>query len=778
MDNWGRARRLLSAVALIGLTTALGPATADAQRADRGQVGRLIGNKVHSPVVATNPLVLRIPVVLRRGVRGNRVTVELLDVSAPGGRQRVIFDKFGVAFQKPRRARGPALLVSVATSPALTPGTYKLRVALRQRRRSQRLAFQIDIAPAELRQPGTIRIRRTERWPFHDGVERHHLPLRETGRRTQITNVSVTQIDPLRSGTEQAPGSIAVRASEKPIAVVPGGFTEVEIEPRGSFPVGTSTGKAEIDAGELAKPTELEVEVTQVRSRGYLVAILLLSVGLGWLTRTELVRRIQRAQAFAQIQQMLSRLRRARARYSDRTFTERMLEIEDDLLAARDTEDAAEIEAAITQADTDRQAALKDLKQRADAASKEHKELASTIAARREALPTDLAAALEGAQGALASARVMLDAGDVNGASDLIARTRSDVTAATSESGRSWRDAAASFVEAYERPNSSAIASADQAVLTKAEEATRALAAYSPDSTLGDQLAALVAAIDAVDSFAQAVAASAGLIVTQVGEILTPAEGTLLDERATTLIAIKQGLEGLRTALAEALSHNPGAYDDARSADAALAAQVASAIQMTAQLYETTQAVAPTLAAGDFIGSARAAVSQEDTGAFGSRLLSLAGPSAAVRTTVLERAVPLTAHPEAASLEAALPDQSSMVVDPVASVAAVHQKDRGELYKATLLQTALLAVVVVIVGYLAFVDQWTGTTANFVAAFAAGYLADLSVDAVRRNVEGLRGTPAEPANPPEGDTPAGQAGDAGTPATPPQGGARPGGGTT
>jgi hypothetical protein len=719
----------------------------------KGRVGSLIGNRVHTPTVSSNPLVLRLAVVLRRGVNARHVTAELLDVGAPGGRQPVYFDKFGVAFQKPRPSRGPALLVTVATSPALAAGSYKLRIGLREARHVQRLAFQIRIAPAVLRQPGTIRIRRTERWPFHDGVERHLLPLRETGRRSQITNVSVKQVDPLRMGTDQAPGSIGVRAGT-PVAVVPGGFAEATIEPRGSFPIGTSTGKAEIDAGELAAATQVDVEVTQVLSRGYLIFILLGGVVLGYLTRTELTKRIQRAEALAQIAQMLRRIQRDRIRHPDRTFLERMVDIEDDLRAARETEDGDKIEAAVTKAVADRDAALKALQERADAVNKEHAELADTLATRRDTLPADLSTALEGAQRGLELARARLDAGDVSGAADLVASIRHDVTRAAADSGRAWKRGAQPFVAAYDAPSRESIASADPAVREKADAATSALAVpalANPDASAADQLAGLAAAIDAVDALVRALATSAGLVVAQAREIL-PAEAT------THLVLIAQALEELVTALRQTASHSPDAYAAARSRDRDLAQLLADAVEQVAEVTEAGEPVRLALAGGDFIGAARLAVAAHPENpqhrAFMPAAPALTSP---VRTVLLDAPAAPASQAEPTPAGTAAPQGSPVVIDQGGGLDVVHQDDRKALYWATFAQTALLALVVVIVGYLTFADQWTGTTANIVTAFTAGYLADLGVDAVRRRVEGLKPgaaggnqapAPPQPAGPP------------------------------
>jgi hypothetical protein len=712
-------------------------------------VGRIVGSRVQAPVVDDNPLVLRVPLVLKRGAREGRLTAELLDVSAPGGRTASVFGRFGVELERTNRglAHGPALRLLVPTEPPLAPGTYKLRVTLRERRLgAQRIAFSIRLDAATLRPPGTIHIKHTERWPFHDGVERHSLPLRETSRRSHLTDISVKQVDPLNAGTDQASGSIG---ADTPIEVVPGGFQEAALGPRGSFPIGTSTGKVEIDAGELAEPIQVSAEVTHTLSRGYLILILILGVTLGFLTRTELVGRIQRAQAFAQIQQMLSRLRRARTRHPDPAFVAMTADIEEDLRAALDSGDATKIESAVTDADAALQAALKALKEKADEVAKELTTLAATIATRRDTLPPDLAAALEEAQKTISTARGKLDAGDVGGARSLVRYTAERVTGVAADSGQTWKDAASPVVGAYGAPNRNAVASSDEAVRAKADAAAVALATPAlgnRKSPATDQLAALLAAVDAVDAFVQAVASSASQIVTQLQEIL-PAE---VNE---SMVAAVQALEDLGTALNAALTHRADAYADAREADGALATCIARTVVAAAQLSGAAEdPIDVALKGGDFVGAARLALAASEpavTHAMAPEDPTVAPATPAVRSLLLVQPPAQSQLTEAASVEAALPEQSNLVVDAQAPLEVVHLQDRKELAKATAVQTVLLAVVVVILGYLTFVDQWSGTTANIVAAFVAGYLADLSVGAVTRGVEQLRGAGAKSLTPPE-----------------------------
>lgn len=694
-------RSALVVSAALAALAVVAPPSATAQT----KLVNIVGTRVYEPVVdeasSRDPrLLLRVPVVARRGVNPRRLEAELLAVEIPNRPEKAIFNAFTVQMLPPTNTprRGPAIQLEMRTRPAVPAGTYKVRVGIRRRAggRAQRVAFSIRLANATVPAPGVVRIRRISHiWPFDSTTETAKVTLQETSRSSQVTGITIQQVDPLKNGTETATGSIQAQTKPDALRLDPGGTTQVTVEPTGDFPLGTSTGQVTINGGELASPVTATIEVVSRKGRDFLVLTLVFGVLLGYLTRVFFFKRIEWGQAVAQANAVLARMTNARIHYGYGTLHRDLDRESTAIRSAINTRDPAGLNAAVTAAKLALDAALarvaahsKDLETKINAPY--------TLLSPGYELPPASRAAVAVAQQRLWTARSNVKAGQLDAAEEGLDAAVRDLNALVLSEGRQWRDAVQSLVQAL---------ATDPPTLRGGE-----------DAGVREQAKKIDKALDQIPFDADPATAST---------VINPMSATFVDVR-TLLMVLTEKL----SQLANAGSAQPPTVAKCRSALNAIGAagnQSPGAIVGVKNALVALTAVSPPPTAP-----------APDTPLGGADTDAVVALASAPTGRVQHATLGLTA--------------SGVRVHADPPIEVMQARNARSLFKDELILALLIGIVVVLIGYWTFADDWVGTTGDFLKVFGFAYLADLTAAWAKERLPG--GTAAPGASPPAPQTPA------------------------
>ncbi|MDP2315511.1 MAG: hypothetical protein Q8P41_21615 [Pseudomonadota bacterium] len=193
--------------------------------------------------------------------------------------------------------------------------------------------------------------------------------------------------------------------------------------------LGAQTGTLRLDAPSLATPTDVAVTVTTRLSRVSIPLLILAGIGISWLLRDRLNKRVASLEAKDRAERALGRARLVREASADAPFRTAV-----DAAVTRfgadlaDAQDADAVTALVTTFDTKVKDAETDLQTRTEAANTDLKSLEQVLLATWH-LPPEVAATVEAARTAARAARPALDARNATVA-------RQSIDLATSALGR------------------------------------------------------------------------------------------------------------------------------------------------------------------------------------------------------------------------------------------------------------------------------------------------------------------------------------------------------
>lgn len=263
--------------------------------------------------------------------------------------------------------------VWVPRDPAVLPAIYQATLVFRNGEESQTADIQLTVPAATLSGPPSLQLTRVLFSPF--SVDDPKLQIWEVSGKSPA-DVRAHQSEPFASLDHQTSGEISLT----PKSVLQSGSVDLPYTFTGEFPLGTVSSKITISSDQSPTPLVIPVQVHTRLTQLVLVAIILLGLTLGFLTRTVLKLRIDIGEARKRAADAVAKLTEY-AEIHDNTFQSQILKARRELeLAVRAaTATAATIADAIKAAEDARQAALTDLTSRLKKAEEEINALAEVV---------------------------------------------------------------------------------------------------------------------------------------------------------------------------------------------------------------------------------------------------------------------------------------------------------------------------------------------------------------------------------------------------------------
>lgn len=546
-------------------------------------------------------------------------------------------------------------------------------------------------------------------------------------------NSSKSGLQPFSIGPEEAVKKDGVSQSVQVVAdtsdynaggLPPGGSREVTLTVDGRPPLGTSTARLKLESPQLNSPVAFTVEIRRRLSLAYIAILALAGVALGVGARVLLATRIQRKEAETAGWRVVIDIWQQRASAKDAAFQGRLgvaAQALVDVLRAYDK--PAEVEAAVTKANTAVQDARKKLDVDLKVQEERRKALAAQLQPHRK-LPTAVGKEVSHLLSKLHDVARALADSDAAGAATLLEDLVSDVRGPVWTALRNWgtrmRDVESLLsgsiggkrIPTSEQP-------AINAAITKSREAIdKVLGGEITDADVGTRLAAAqlsLAAFDETRSAMRSIPVSLNAAVSR----LKPDRSTELEADATEFVSALEELGDGSDALpqwATVISKLGTLLDKAQRVILDAAPQAAKAT------------VAGHFAAGNYFEAALEAAKPagaEDPKLHGGsesddESRSPIPPPWATPVAVLAGGVMV-----GGGVIASVPLKT-----PLEDAFEYRVRTLKELDAARLWQTVLLALAAVPIAYLLFAGTWVGTIANLAAVFLWGFAADITVNGV------------------------------------------------
>lgn len=342
----GMRAALLTATCAVML--ALAP-TGDAQEQEQRGAVSVVEPRVVAPVVVDSTVVVPIALRVRRGFRAQDVRVALRDVvPEPGGAEvrpgGVVLLPTDGGFA---RKLGTRSRVRVQFDTTLVrPGSYVLTFdAWRVRRRAAARQFTVTVGlPAPVLRPTQpLHVERVLGW---GGDKVQPLTVRETTSRSRVTVADIRQVN---ESSEAGVVAGELEFKDFDSSIRPGGVLRIEASATEGFPVGTSNGTLEVETAELDTPVAVPFVVETRLSRAWLALALFLGLVAGGVARYYLQRRITLGEAQLGLDSLRGRIIVARRLHPDGPFrkdTDAILEEIDRLL--EEESDASRLQSALS----------------------------------------------------------------------------------------------------------------------------------------------------------------------------------------------------------------------------------------------------------------------------------------------------------------------------------------------------------------------------------------------------------------------------------------------
>jgi hypothetical protein len=182
-------------------------------------------------------------------------------------------------------------------------------------------------------------------WPSHSRASR--LRLTEQSKKARLTGVQIVDVRDPSSNVPVDRAMLAVTLTPPTIAAGSVVFPQVQVD--GSFPLGTTTGKLEIRADQLATPLTINYEVRAKQTAWWIVLITAAGFLFGWWIRKYLSNRQARAKALAAASRVLEDVRNTLAQIADAEFRAAAQAAQSKLLGARREPKAEKIDEVVAQ---------------------------------------------------------------------------------------------------------------------------------------------------------------------------------------------------------------------------------------------------------------------------------------------------------------------------------------------------------------------------------------------------------------------------------------------
>jgi len=326
---------------------------------------------------------------------------EVLEVSSGNVREKAWKEWFTASWEVAAGGVPVALTVTVSDN-LRKAGTYDVVILLRQK--LPRLKLQIVQAAAQLDVPEKLLIERTQNFPgICCDVVLPPLSVRESTGASRVSDIRFFSKQPVQ-GSSGVSGSLI--STDPNVAVEAGEPKTITYGLQGDFPRGTVNGSLKIVAPQLAQPVALLYEVRTKLHDAWVLFAIAFGLGLGYLVRIRLQRRIQLAQARAQADDIASQVADHLADY-DATVKAEVHDAHSNLIAAATGSDTAAITSSADALREKWKASLEKFQQRRNDAGKLARDLDELLLAPRT-VPAQVGASLAKARGSAALANSLL----------------------------------------------------------------------------------------------------------------------------------------------------------------------------------------------------------------------------------------------------------------------------------------------------------------------------------------------------------------------------------
>jgi hypothetical protein len=566
----------------------------------------------------------------------------------------------------------------------------------------QKLALKLTRPTPTLRAISAQAVERTVIWGDNiSGPSPSRLIISDTSNRTLPLTFTAAQVDNATQGTRSVAGKLAF----EPATTDANGRAELALSIADPFPLGTSKTTVEIRSNDLAAPIYVAYEIATRLHWGYVVAAILIGLGLGFLTRTVLKTIVERGAAKVAALDFLDKLSVARARWNQTIFRTAVNRIASTLEDAIRTADAATLKTRVTEADAAFVLAKTALE--ADVA-----EILGSIATTTQLttspgrFPGAVATALGRAATDLAAAKQRVVGGEVDAGKEAADKITAALAGNVENESAAWRTRLQSALQALD--TLTRLPPALQSALTSGLATVRTQIAKAPAPSLSPDIAAILesshaiaflAGHDLTEAVLKPLADSAGRAVKILADAGVPAP--TIDAASTMLLrAIDDDadttLEGPAAAAGELVR-----LLRQEIADAAAAAKVNVSAELAEGRYLDAAA-----AVADSTRAAAGTGRRPDPEVAGGRAASV--PPLVFRA----RLVPVPSFGANEPIE-------------LARARTVFQ-----IAAAKLAQFAVASIGITAVGLLMLLPTFDGTWQGVLAALFWGYAGDISVDAL------------------------------------------------
>lgn len=331
-------------------------------------------------VSLTGPsLRLRIPIELPKGIDSSKLRTTLLDVHSEQFPDSVSISAFSNVFIL--HTQGNYFLnIDISNDPVMIPATYVLNIRSTKKKGDgavvEKYTLTIIVNPAVIAPPGTMLVERRGR--LGDGFDCTDtlLYLRETGRKSALTNISLHRIKALDEKNRPVSGQINLRPGQR---IEAGGSGELIFDIKGEFPIGKTTATLELNGHQLASPIPLTVEITTRRGTFFLIGLLLSGLLAGYLVRILLTKIIAINEARLPGIELLAILDAATKNRLDPTFISTIEAIKTDFKTGLRKKNTEDVTKAINDVKAALDKAISDFNVQLTAAHKELDTLQNTV---------------------------------------------------------------------------------------------------------------------------------------------------------------------------------------------------------------------------------------------------------------------------------------------------------------------------------------------------------------------------------------------------------------
>jgi hypothetical protein len=679
-----------------------------------------------------NPQQVRLPIAPDTAPKPQKTDIAVIDV----GLGTLHTEDFRNAFGPPKwetDAQGwaRAIIVPVKFPDAINQsGTYDVTLEVSSRQSGStpdRLKFQLLRPAAKLKSLEKLLVNQVWYLPWQPAaLVGGSVVLSEVSDRSGVQAFTITRARNSTSGTEQVSGEVVLKNDKQ--ATTGFGISQGQSLPlgyslEGEFPFGTTTGAVSISAPELSEPALMEFEVKSRLWSFYIVIFILAGIGTSFLLKVWVQGRIDLDEARLQGDSVLEWARRQISLNHDSNFQYAIKSPLHDLEEAIRNDGAADIKSAADNVKTNVTAELQKLTGRLETAKRQLDELSSVTSTRWNA-PASMQQVLDDAETSLTAAQDELQNNDASAASTRMAEVHKRLAADLSSSAEEWRRDLLAYLKALSQASfgiSAATKSDFAAALKAAEPQVGSVRSPGPQASAAE-----------LTKLLQDVYAARGCAVDLLCKLQHAVQKDFTDEDNLLAGRLKdaQSWEKLRQAADEFNGRLPGQVDDPGQAFQTLPAELRALddvwqAALCAQVDENGRnQIKPFLEQQQYL---QAAQKIRELGAH-----PLLGPAAAAPVATAQPSVwSLLFQPGPAIAPSIVQTLLGrfLIEEPLASV---RVRTSRRLFKEKFLQSMVIAVLLSLVGYGLYADNFVGSFKDFSLVFFWAFGLDLTTDTLLR----------------------------------------------